>query len=117
MASISKDANGNVRILLIGSDKKRRAIRLGRVNKKHAEAIKLRVETLAASLASKTPLDGETAAWVGNIGDDLAAKLAAVGLIQARESRKLKAFLDNYISGRMNDGHTKGATLITIRRV
>lgn len=54
---------------------------------------------------------------MGAIGDDLAAKLAAVGLIHGCESRKLKEFLDNYIGGRQTDGHTKGATLITIRRV
>ena len=117
MASISKDANGGIRILFIGADKKRRAIRLGKVSRKLAEAIKLRVETLAAALATKTPLDGETAAWVGSIGDELAEKLAAVGLIRTRDSRKLRDFLDSYIAGRQNDGHTKGATLITIRRV
>ena len=117
MASISKDASGGIRILFIGTDKKRRAIRLGKVNKKLAETIKLRVEVLVAALATKTPLDNETAAWVGSIGEELAEKLAAVGLVRARESRKLRDFLDNYIAGRKNDGHTKGATLITIRRV
>jgi len=117
MASISKDAAGNIRIMFTGTDKKRRTLYLGTVNKKIAEAIKLRVETLIASTASRSPLDGETAAWVGNVGDELAEKLAAVGLIPTRESRKLRDFLDNYIAGRKNDGHTKKATLITIHRV
>ena len=84
MASISKDASGNIRILFIGADKKRRTIRLGKVAKKFAESIKIKVEALATAMAAKMPLDTETAVWVGGIGDDLAAKLAAVGLIPER---------------------------------
>jgi integrase len=117
MASISTDENGNVRILFFGADKKRRAVHLGRVNKKLAGSIKLKVEALVASIVTRTPIDSETAQWVGIIGDDLAVKLGGVGLIVPRESRKLRAFLDIYIAGRENDGHTKPATLITIRRV
>jgi integrase len=117
MASISTDENGNVRILFIGADKKRRAVHLGRVNKKLAGSIKLRVEALVASIVTRTPIDSETAQWVSVIGDDLAAKLSGVGLMPPRESRKLRTFLDTYIAGRENDGHTKPATLITIRRV
>jgi integrase len=54
---------------------------------------------------------------VAGIGNDLAAKLAAAGLVPDRASRRLRAFLDAYITGRETDGHTKPATLITIRRV
>ena len=83
MASISKDPSGNRTIQFVGADGKRRSIRLGKVNAKQAESLKLKVETLAASVATKLPLDSETAAWLGNIGDDLSAKLAGVGLIPA----------------------------------
>src|SRR5437764_7032891 len=84
MASISKDTSGNVRILFVAADRKRKTIRLGQVPKKVAEAVKLRVEALVAAAASRVPVDPETAAWVGQVGDDLAAKLAAVGLIPGR---------------------------------
>jgi len=99
MASISRDASGKIRVMFTDAAKKRRAVYLGNVNKKHAETIKMRVETLAASVTSKTPLDGETAAWVGSIGDDLAEKLAAVGLIAERPKAitmagLLKLYLD-----------------------
>ncbi len=84
MASISKDSKGNRRILFISADGKRKAIRIGKMNAKLSESLKVRVETLAASVASKIPLDSETSAWLGSIGDDLAAKLSSVGLIPER---------------------------------
>ena len=84
MASISKDASGNRTIQFVGADGKRRSIRLGKVAAKFAEGFKLKVEHLAASNAAKLPLDADTAKWVGEIGDDFAAKLAAVGLIPER---------------------------------
>ena len=67
-------------------DGKRRSIRLGKVSHRQAEAVKLRVEALNAALISKCPLDNETAAWVAGTGDELAGKLAAVGLIPERAS-------------------------------
>ena len=117
MASISKDTSGNIRILFIAADGKRKTIRLGSVPRKVAESVKLRVEALVAAVAARVPVDHETAAWVGQVGDELAAKLAAVGLIPSRQSRRLRDFLDGYIGGRETDGHTKPATIITIRRV
>ena len=39
MASISKDGSGNVRILFMASDGKRKAVRLGAVPRKVAEAV------------------------------------------------------------------------------
>ena len=115
MASISKDTSGNRTIQFIGADGKRRSIRLGKVNAKLAESFKLKVETLASSVASKIPLDSETSVWLGSIGNDLAGKLAAVGLMPQRQSRKLGAFLNAYIEGRKAE--LKPATIITLRRV
>lgn len=117
MASITSDGNGNRTIQFVAADKKRRSIRLGKVPKKLAEAVKLRVEALNAAAITRLPWDADLAAWVAGIGEQLAAKLAAVKLIPLRESRKLKEFLDNYIAGRAGDGATKPATLITIHRV
>ncbi|MCU0703888.1 MAG: phage integrase SAM-like domain-containing protein [Fimbriiglobus sp.] len=84
MASISTDSKGNIRILFVGADKKRRTIRLGKVSQKNAEAVKLRVEHLHNASVTGSPLDPGTARWMTDIGDDLAAKLAAVGLIPER---------------------------------
>ena len=68
----------------MSADGKRKAIRIGKMNAKQSESLKVRVETLSASVASKIPLDSETSAWLGCIGDDLAAKLSSVGLIPER---------------------------------
>jgi integrase len=84
----------------VAGDGKRRSIRLGKVTQRLAEAVRLRVEALNAALISMCPLDGDTAAWVAGIGDDLAAKLAAVGLIPERASALLGEFLDGYIKRR-----------------
>src|SRR5262249_25713858 len=78
----------------------RRSIRLGKVTHRQAETVKFRVEALNAALVSKCPLDGDTAAWVAGIGDELAAKLAAVGLIPERASTLLDEFLTAYINRR-----------------
>lgn len=115
MASLSSDKNGNRTIQFVGGDGKRRSIRLGRVSKKVAESIKLKVESLSIALVAKLPLDGETAAWVAGIGDELAAKLAAVGLIPERHSQSLGAFLDDYLARRR--ATSKPATVVTIARV
>jgi integrase len=100
MASITKGANGYRTIQFVAGDGKRRSIRLGKVSQKQAEGVKVRVEALNAALISKCPLDGDTASWVAGIGDDLAAKLAAVGLIPERASTLLGEFLAAYITRR-----------------
>lgn len=115
MASISKDTSGNRTIQFIAADGKRRSIRLGKVSAKQAESFKLKVETLAAAVATKLPLDSETSKWLGEIGDELAAKLAGVGLMPERSSRTLGEFLDNYLESRK--GESKPATIVTIERV
>ncbi len=115
MASLSTDPAGNRTVQFVAGDGKRRSIRLGGVNKKYAESIKLKVEHLAAALAARLPLDAETAAWTAGIGDDLHAKLAAVGLLAPRQSQALGAFLGHYLDRRRAD--SKGGTVINIGRV
>ena len=116
MASLSY-RNGYVRLLFVTPNGKRSTVYLGKLPKKQAESIKIKVEHLVAAAASRSPLDNDTASWVATIGDDLAGKLAKVGLIPPRASRTLRAFLDEYVRGRETDGHTKPATVVTVRRV
>jgi len=115
MASIATDTAGNVRVQFHSTDRKRKTIRLGKVPKKTAEAVRLRVEHLANALLTRTPVDPDTAAWVAGIGDDLAAKLAAVGLIPERRSALLGAFLGGYLTKRKAD--SKLTTVANIHRV
>src|SRR5262245_1961082 len=100
MASISRGPNGRRTIQFVAADGKRKSIRLGKVSQRVAEEVKVKVEQLAAAAASGCPLDGETAQWLARIGDDLAEKLAAVGLAPRRAAARLGDFLDAYIAGR-----------------
>jgi len=61
-------------------------------------------------------VDQETAQWVGGVGDDLHAKLAAAGLVPPRQTATMKAFLAAYLEARKADG-SKPATVVTIDRV
>ena len=105
MASISKQPGGRRTIQFVGSDGKRRSIRLGKVSQRLAESVQVKVEYLAAAKATGGALDGETARWVGDLDTQLADKLAAVGLIAPREKRAaetitLAEFIDQYIDTR-----------------
>ena len=103
MASITKEPNGRRTIQFVAADGKRKSIRLGKVTQRAAEAVKVRVEHLAAAKLSGCGWDDETARWVAGLPDELADKLAAVGLIPKRAGNKavtLRAFLDSYISSR-----------------
>jgi hypothetical protein len=100
MASLSNDPGGRRRILFIDPDGNRKAIRLGKISKRQAESVKLRIEDLAgAKISGSTPSD-ETCRWLASIDDDLRDKLAAVGLAESRESATLGKFVQNYIEKR-----------------
>jgi len=100
MASISREPNGRRTIQFVGSDGKRRSVRLGKVDQRTAESVKIRVELLNAANIAGHVVDPNTAEWLATIGDDLADKLARVGLAPRREAATLQAFLDAYLDGR-----------------
>ena len=76
MASLSRDPNGCRRILFYAADGRRRTIRLGKLAKRHAEEIKVRVESLNAAAIAGMPIDGETATWIAKLEPKLRDKLA-----------------------------------------
>jgi len=118
MASLANDPGGRRRILFVDTEGNRKAIRLGKMSKRQAEAVKLRIEDLAtAKLSGGSPSD-ETARWVAEISDDLADKLTHHGLIEPRNtpaSITLGQHMANYFSVRtdvkhgtqLNWGHSK----------
>ena len=85
MASIANDPNGRRRILFVAPDESRKAIRLGKCDRKSAEAIARHVETLLAAKIGGQPVGRETAVWLTTIGNALQKKLAAVGLVESVE--------------------------------
>src|SRR5262245_62513874 len=108
MASIVNDPNGRRRILFVAPDKTRKTIRLGKCDRKSAEAIARHVEALLAAKIGGQPVPRDTAAWLANIGAALRDKLAAVGLVEAPKRAALGEFLRSYILSRPD---VKPATL------
>jgi integrase len=100
MASITKQLGGKRLIQFMGSAGKRKTIRLGKVPQRVAEEIRVKVEYLLAAGSANCSVDQETARWLSQIGDDLADKLAAAGLIPKRASARLAEFVDAYIERR-----------------
>src|SRR5262245_26366039 len=102
MASISREPNGRRTIQFVASDGKRKTIRLGKVSRRIAEEVRVKVEALNAAAVAGLSWDAETARWIAGLSPVLADKLAAVGLIPRRGGRdaRLQEFLDAYIAGR-----------------
>ncbi len=107
MASITRQAKGRRIIQFSDANGDRKTIRLGKVNQRTAEAIKLRVENLASAAISGHAVDDETARWVADLDEVMVDKLAAVGLVARRQRARLEAFLDAYIATRCD---TKAST-------
>ena len=100
MASLVRRPNGRREIQFTDSVGKRHTVRLGKMPKRDAESVKTRVEHLLTAQITKRPIEGDTARWVASLDDVLAARLARVGLIRARESAMLGDFLSSYIKSR-----------------
>ena len=100
MASIANDPGGRRRILFVAPDGSRKTIRLGKTDRKSAEAITRHVEALLAAKLGGQPVPRDTAAWLPNIGASLRDKLAAVGLVEAHKRAALADFLDGFIANR-----------------
>lgn len=99
MASIGKDKNGLKRVLFVSEDGRRKTIRLGKVSMKQALAFKVKTEALIAQRFTGN-LDDETSRWLAALPDAIHTKLHSAGLVNARASMQLKAFLDQYIKAR-----------------
>ncbi len=105
MASISDDPNGRRRILFVAEDGARKTIRLGKTDRKSAEAICRHVEALLSAKIAAQPVPRETATWLSVIGEALREKLAAVGLIEPERKLTVGAFLDQWLATKRAMNH------------
>jgi integrase len=117
MASVSYDKKTKRRILqFVSVDGKRKSIRLGKISKRNAEAVKVKVEDLAASqITGHVPSD-DTNLWLAKVSDDLLEKLAAVGLVEPSEKKTLRAFIDEYVKRRTDIKKSTRTVLSHTRR-
>jgi len=114
MASVCNDPNGRRRILFVDADGSRKTIRLGKVAKRDAAAIKLRVEAILAAKLMGSPIDRDTAAWLAGDGANLRERLERVGLVESLEKPNkgltLKQFLEQFLE--RNGSSKKPATRV-----
>lgn len=100
MASVVNDPNGRKRILFVDAEENRKGIRLGKIDRKSADAIARHVEALLSAKIGGQAVPRETASWLANIGAKLRDKLAAVGLVQVQHRAALGEFLNAFIANR-----------------
>jgi integrase len=104
MASVSNDPNGRRRILFVAPDESRKTIRLGKIDRKSAEAISRHVEALLAAKIGGQSVPRDTAAWLGGIGASLHDKLEAVGLIEPLNRLTVEEFTVNWLADKTAAG-------------
>jgi integrase len=109
MASISDDPNGRRRILFVAPDGSRKTIRLGKCDRKTAEAINRHVEALLSAKIGGQPIPRDTASWLSGIGDSLKAKLAGVGLVDAEKKITLQEFLADWLKNKEAAGFKRAS--------
>ena len=112
MASLQKRGD-KWQIQFPGSDGKRQTLRIGKQTKRAAESICSHVEGLIASKMSGAPLSRDDAGWTGKISDQLAARLAKIGLIPSRQNITLTEAFEIVIQGRKD---VKPATVAVWRQ-
>lgn len=100
MASISTNKQGNRRVQFVDGDGRRKSVYLGKRTIRAAETIKIRVQHLLSAKFSGDGWDSDTSRWVASLEDELAAKLAAVGLIPTRARSTVSDFTAVYVAGR-----------------
>lgn len=89
MASLITLDNGTRRVQFVGTDRKRKTIYLGKIPKRDAGSIKIRVEALLSSTITGS-MDLDTSLWLASITEknpDLRSKLEAVGLVEPLEPK------------------------------
>src|SRR5450432_1404582 len=82
MSSIYKQDNSYV--LQVGIGRGRQVRRLGDLSRDGAKTVEHHVEQIERSRKAAVSLPLATAAWLGEITDDLHKKLAALGLVASR---------------------------------
>jgi integrase len=104
MASIANDPNGRKRILFVAPDESRKTIRLGKCDRKSAEAIARHVEAILAAKIGGQPVRRDTAVWLGCIGAALRDKLTAVGLVESLKHLTVDEFFTNWLADKTAAG-------------
>lgn len=98
MATLSTDKAGGRMIQFNDKHGKRRSLRIGKLPIDAAEMIRRHVSNLVAANVSGTTTPKATADWLADVGDQMAERMAAVGLIPARAPATLGAFVGHLLA-------------------
>lgn len=116
MASISTDPRGNRTIQFVASDRKRRSIRIGKIDIRTAKEVAAKIEALNVARINGATFGRELTEWLNIVSDALYTKLVSVGLVDSRDAGKpvptLGDFAAEFVAKR--DGLSE-STLSSIR--
>ena len=118
MASITKQPNGRREVQFVGPDRKRRTVRLGKVDQKTAESTRIRIEELNAAAIHGSTVSPSTSQWLATLGEALHDRLVRAGLCLPRVDPRaselsLGRMLDQYVARR--DDVKAGTRLIYVQ--
>ncbi len=121
MASISTDKSGNRRIIFTNGDGKRTSIYVGKLRMRDTETIANKIEALLSAKSSRRPMEPDLAAWVADVPDWLAEKLADKQLVAPRvkvetEATLLGGFIDAYLASRTDIKPRTRINFMQVRR-
>jgi integrase len=103
MASLTTRKNGSRFISFADGSGQVQTITLGKVPKRYAETVKVRVEDLASAVANHHAPRDDTARWLAGVDDRLHEKLARVSLVQQRNKVTVGGWLEQYLAERADD--------------
>ena len=100
MASIVDDPGGRKRILFVGADEKRRAVRLGKTSMKHAEIYRHHIELIVQAQINVHAMPDETTHWLAGRGEKMLKRFERVGLFvrKSRSNVPLGTLLDEFFA-------------------
>lgn len=103
MASISHEKkSGRRTIQFKDTEGSRKSIRLGKCDKKSAQAIRTQIEFLVAAKGNGTAMPPQTTEWLRTIDETLRSRIAKTGLIEERKSAVLSEYIVAYIDRRVD---------------
>ncbi len=112
MASLTQEKNGTRKILFLCPETgKRKSIRLGKIPKKLAESIKIRVEELIQYQVLGVPYTADFAQWLNHIERPLYRQFVKVGLLKDKIELTLGEFLGTYVEN--NRHRVEESTVLT----
>ena len=116
MATLTSCKNGSKRIQFFDGTGNRHSITLQKMNLKEVARVMTKVEELLKCKTANIPWDLELSQWVAGVGDDLARKLADVGLLPViRKNAELDAFTKSFIESRTDAKATTRRALLTVQ--